>query len=39
MIFRRLLAALSLALPVVASHAAITVVDDAGQRVTLAAPA
>jgi iron complex transport system substrate-binding protein len=39
MIFKRLLAALCLALPAVASVAAITVVDDAGQRVTLAAPA
>jgi iron complex transport system substrate-binding protein len=39
MIFRRFIAALWLALPVAASHAAITVLDDAGQRVTLAAPA
>jgi iron complex transport system substrate-binding protein len=38
MLFKRLLAALCLALPGVAA-AAITVVDDAGQRVTLAAPA
>jgi iron complex transport system substrate-binding protein len=39
MIFKRFLAALCLALPGVASIAAITVVDDAGRRVTLAAPA
>ncbi|HEU4372693.1 MAG TPA: cobalamin-binding protein, partial [Telluria sp.] len=40
MIFRRSLAALCLALPgVTCVAAAITVVDDAGQRVTLAAPA
>lgn len=39
MSFKRLLAALCLALPGAASVAAITVVDDAGQRVTLAAPA
>ncbi|MES2757564.1 MAG: cobalamin-binding protein [Pseudomonadota bacterium] len=39
MIFKRFIAALALALPGGASLAAITVVDDAGARVTLAAPA
>jgi iron complex transport system substrate-binding protein len=39
MIFKRALLALCLALPGAASVAAITVVDDAGQQVTLAAPA
>jgi iron complex transport system substrate-binding protein len=39
MIFSRLLAGLCLALPACASLAAITVVDDAGRQVTLAAPA
>ncbi len=39
MIFKRFLAALLLALPGAFCSAAITVVDDAGARVTLAAPA
>ncbi len=39
MISRRLLAGLCLALSCAAGHAAVTVVDDAGRRVTLAAPA
>lgn len=39
MIFKRALVALCLALPGAASVAAITVVDDAGKQVTLAAPA
>jgi iron complex transport system substrate-binding protein len=39
MIFKRAFAALCLALPGAASVAAITVVDDAGKQVTLAAPA
>jgi iron complex transport system substrate-binding protein len=39
MIFKRVFAALCLALPGASSVAAITVVDDAGKQVTLAAPA
>jgi iron complex transport system substrate-binding protein len=39
MIFKRLLAALCLALPAISGVASVSVVDDAGKQVTLAAPA